>query len=220
MRKVDDLPFIVIVGEANQDWLAGFYKQFFILIFITLLLWLMAWQVLRHYQQLVEHERELEQLSITDKLTSLYNRHKLDDVLKIELKRSERFGHSLSVIMIDIDHFKSVNDTYGHQIGDEVLIEIAQLLKTHSRETDIVGRWGGEEFLIICTNTDTDGVKYLANVLREKIEQHNFPVKEKKTASFGVTSYIKNDSSHDFILRADEALYKAKESGRNRVEVG
>ncbi|OUR71842.1 hypothetical protein A9Q78_08480 [Methylophaga sp. 41_12_T18] len=220
VRKVDDLPFIVIVGEANQDWLAGLYKQFFISAFITLLLWLMAWQVLRHSQQLLAHERELEQLSITDKLTGLYNRHKLDDVLNIELKRSKRFGHSLSVIMIDLDHFKSVNDTYGHQIGDQVLIEVAQLLKTHSRETDIVGRWGGEEFLIICTNTNTDGVKYLANILREQIETHNFPIKERKTASFGVTSYIQDDNSHAFILRADEALYKAKDNGRNRVEIG
>ena len=160
---------------------------------------------------------ELEKLAITDKLTSLYNRNKLDMVLKNELHRTHRFKHPFSVILLDIDHFKDVNDTYGHQVGDQVLIEISKILQAYTRDTDIVGRWGGEEFLIILPESTINGTSKLAQNLRLKIEKHLFSQVKHTTASFGATQYQEGDCMEDLLCRADQALYKAKELGRNRV---
>lgn len=168
-------------------------------------------------QELEEKNKELEQLSITDRLTGLYNRRKLDEVMETEIHRAKRFKHLIGVIIVDVDHFKSVNDTHGHQAGDQVLIELAGILKEHTRETDTVGRWGGEEFLIICPETDLEGTAKLAELLRKKIKDYEFSVVKSKTASFGVTTYRSEDTIHAMINRADEALYLAKENGRNRV---
>ena len=121
-------------------------------------------------------------------------------------------------MIIDVDYFKKVNDTYGHQVGDTTLIEVANILKTNIRESDTVGRWGGEEFVIICPHTNLEGIKIVANIIRGKIEKHQFPVVGNKTASFGITIYQDNDNLETIISRADEALYNAKNNGRNRVE--
>lgn len=169
-------------------------------------------------KELEEKNKLLEELSLTDNLTKLYNRNKLDDVLVSELNRANRYSHySFGVMIIDIDYFKSVNDVYGHQIGDKVLIEISNILKTHTRKTDTVGRWGGEEFLVICSETDLEGILFVAENIREKIASYSFSCKEQKTASFGVSIYEKGDEVNELIKRADDALYKAKESGRNKV---
>lgn len=160
----------------------------------------------------------LEQLSITDQLTGLYNRVRLDDTIEREIIRANRYQTTFGVILADIDLFKSVNDTYGHQVGDDILVEIAKILKKYSREVDVVGRWGGEEFLIICPSTDADGILKLAEKLRASIEEHEFLIIKSKTASFGVTIYRKEDSSHGLIAKADKALYLAKDKGRNRIE--
>jgi diguanylate cyclase (GGDEF)-like protein len=149
----------------------------------------------------------------------LFNRVKLDVEFESELQRSMRFGQPFSIILIDIDHFKQVNDVHGHQIGDQILIDIAKILTVNTRETDTIGRWGGEEFLVICPQTDAAGVAKLAETLRRKMEQHVFPVIENKTASFGVTTYRPGDQQKDMVSRADAALYAAKRDGRNRVEV-
>ena len=119
--------------------------------------------------------------------------------------------------MLDIDHFKSVNDTYGHEVGDKTLIDLAKILKQHSRATDIVGRWGGEEFIIILPHTDLSAAIEYADMLRVKIEDFTFEVIDKITASFGVSSFIDEDTSKSIVKRADDALYDAKHSGRNRV---
>ena len=158
-------------------------------------------------------------LSTTDKLTQIYNRLKTDDILRMEIEITKRYGSNLSIIMVDIDHFKDVNDTYGHEIGDSVLKEFAMVLKNNIRETDFLGRWGGEEFLIICTGTGLEGAVKLANNLREKVEAFRYSVVSKQTASFGVGTFIKGEDSKAFFIRVDRALYKAKELGRNRVEI-
>ena len=162
--------------------------------------------------------KELARLSVTDKLTSLYNRHKTDEVLDRELHRSLRFDQPFSLILIDIDEFKKVNDTHGHHIGDQVLITIAKLLEKHTRETDVIGRWGGEEFIVICTQTDQAGAVKLAENLRQAMQREEIPVVHQTTASFGVATYQLNDQPKDIIARADAALYEAKRNGRNRVE--
>jgi diguanylate cyclase (GGDEF)-like protein len=162
--------------------------------------------------------KKLARLSVTDKLTGLYNRLKTDEVLDQELHRSQRFEQPFSVIMIDIDKFKQVNDRHGHHIGDHVLITIAKLLEANTRETDVIGRWGGEEFIVICTQTDQPGAVKLAENLRQTLQCQAIPVVNQKTASFGVATYQLNDQLADIIARADAALYEAKRKGRNRVE--
>jgi len=163
--------------------------------------------------------KELELLSSTDALTKMYNRMYIDNALDDEIKRCERYKSDFSIIMLDIDYFKNVNDNYGHQIGDTVLIEFSNILNNLTRETDIVGRWGGEEFLILCPQTDKPSVLRLAEKLRENIETYSFSIVNKKTASFGVATYIDKDNSDSIVERADKALYLSKKTGRNKVQV-
>ena len=165
----------------------------------------------------LEDISKLEQSAHTDFLTGLHNRKKMDALLMDLRHNFIRYNRSFSVIMLDIDYFKVVNDTYGHDVGDYVLQEIAKILKLHTREIDFVGRWGGEEFLIVCPETSMDGAYQLAENIRVAIENHNFNNIEKMTASFGVDSFRVNMNIEDVIKGADEALYKAKNSGRNRV---
>lgn len=162
-------------------------------------------------------KKEIEKLAITDKLTGLYNRAKLDELLEIEIERCRRFNHDMAFCILDIDCFKSINDNFGHQVGDKVLIEIADLLIQSTRKIDFVGRWGGEEFIIICPETGKNGAFIFLENLREKIETYKFPNVGKITASFGLTLLEKDDDSIKIVKRADEALYEAKKNGRNKV---
>jgi diguanylate cyclase (GGDEF)-like protein len=162
---------------------------------------------------------KLEKLSITDALTGLSNRAHINQVLEHELNSHLRYGKPCSLIMIDIDYFKAVNDTHGHQVGDSVLIEFAKLISEGTRVTDAVGRWGGEEFLIVCPVTDITAASALAEKLRKLIESHAFPVAGSKTGSFGVASFAPVEEIDAVIARADAALYRAKRNGRNKVEI-
>lgn len=175
--------------------------------------------VIKDITKLKELEEEIRKLSITDKLTQLYNRLKLDEILEREFLLSNRSKVHFSLIMVDIDYFKLVNDTFGHVVGDIVLLEFAQILKNNIRNTDVVGRWGGEEFLIILPQTEEDGSVLLAEKLRTLIEHYNFAKVGKITSSFGVASFKEDISVSSLVSRADNALYKAKDSGRNKVEV-
>ncbi|MBU3013964.1 diguanylate cyclase [Poseidonibacter lekithochrous] len=168
--------------------------------------------------QLREKNKQLKQLSITDKLTGLYNRIKLDTALDYAVEQFNRYNTIFGVIIVDIDFFKSVNDTYGHQVGDTILVEFSSLMKKYIRKTDFIGRWGGEEFMIVCSETSLENMLVLANKLREKIETYNFSIVKHKTASFGVSIYKKGETLDSMIARADQALYVAKDRGRNKVE--
>jgi diguanylate cyclase (GGDEF)-like protein len=139
-------------------------------------------------------------------------------VLEEEFHRHHRVGADLAVILIDIDFFKSVNDQHGHQVGDQVLIAMANVLRAGTRQVDVVGRWGGEEFLVVCRDTDLNGATMLAEKLRTLIATEHFPVVGSKTASFGVASLRADDTPHTLVSCADEALYRAKNAGRNRVK--
>ncbi len=161
---------------------------------------------------------ELEKASITDSLTGLFNRRRLDEAFAHELDRAQRYARPVSLIIADVDHFKSVNDIHGHQVGDEVLRAIAGLLRQGVRAVDIVGRWGGEEFLIICPDTDLEGALALAEKLRASIEEAPFPAIGASSSSFGVAQYRDGESFKDTVARADTALYRAKVNGRNRTE--
>lgn len=168
-------------------------------------------------KKLKEANKKLEEISITDKLTNIYNRRKIDEFLIKEIERSKRSSNVFSLIMIDIDYFKSVNDTYGHQAGDEVLCTISSIVKQNIREVDMFGRWGGEEFLIISPNTSGENtLKYIERI-RKKIQDYKFKDMKQQTASFGITVYKKTDSADTILKRVDTALYRAKNAGRNRV---
>ncbi|MGL1893026.1 MAG: transporter substrate-binding domain-containing protein [Spirochaetaceae bacterium] len=162
---------------------------------------------------------ELKRMALIDPLTLIYNRNKLNKVLEVELLKAKRHNHTMGIILIDIDLFKRVNDTYGHNIGDTTLKEFAGILKNRIREIDILGRWGGEEFLIICSSITEAGLLTLSENLRTKIESTFITDVRKITASIGITTYKDGDNHLDIISRADKALYKAKKNGRNRVEV-
>ncbi|QSZ40638.1 diguanylate cyclase [Sulfurimonas aquatica] len=165
----------------------------------------------------VTDKKLVEKLSITDHLTGLVNRLKLDDILKYEMSKFIRYGSSLSIILVDIDYFKRVNDNFGHLVGDQVLKEVSEILMLNKRETDTVGRWGGEEFLIILTKTDIEGARIRAQKIRLAIESHTFSVIGTKTVSLGIAELKLDDTESSFVERADNALYLAKERGRNRV---
>lgn len=166
----------------------------------------------------ISDKKMLEIVSVTDKLTQLFNRVKLDTEIMKLTENTKRKSDNFSVILIDIDHFKSVNDTYGHLVGDKVLQEAAKLLKENVRSSDIVGRWGGEEFLIVCPDSNLMSAKTLAEKLRKAIESFQFSEVGHKTASFGVSEYGGDESDDTLIKRVDEALYISKESGRNQVK--
>ncbi len=175
-------------------------------------------QVEERTGQLQEKNRELEQLAITDRLTGLCNRLKLDQVMATEFARSQRFESGFSLLLLDIDWFKQVNDHHGHQAGDQVLVEMAAILQANTRQFDVVGRWGGEEFLVVACGTTLDGATELAEKLRACVSGFGFTHVGSKTASFGLTSYRPGDTVAAMISRADQALYRAKANGRNRVE--
>lgn len=159
----------------------------------------------------------LEHISRTDHLTQINNRTILDEALITEMYKFERYGTPCSIIMIDVDHFKKINDSYGHLIGDKVLIEISRILTKMIRLSDILGRWGGEEFLIICPNTDLIGGRALAELLRKHIANHEFDETLHVTVSLGVSVFEKGTSAEGTVKNADQLLYKAKSEGRNRV---
>jgi diguanylate cyclase (GGDEF)-like protein len=167
----------------------------------------------------LEKEQEADRLlqkSITDSLTGLYNRLKANEVLDYEIERFKRYYHSLAIIMVDLDHFKKVNDEFGHQIGDKVLKGTAEILKKNTRKTDVVARWGGEEFIIICPDCDIKCAVSIAEKLRKCFEDYKFPTDRVQTSSFGVAEY-NGESKEDFIAKADDALYEAKRKSRNTV---
>ncbi len=165
----------------------------------------------------VKEKELLAKLAQTDSLTGIPNRLMLDKVLLESHRKAKKNQHAYGVLLLDIDYFKRVNDNYGHQIGDEVLREFSTLLSDHVRDPDIVGRWGGEEFLIICKGADNDILLDLAERLRKSIENHVFPKCTSLTTSIGIASYEDGDDIHNLLSRADKALYRAKSEGRNKI---
>jgi diguanylate cyclase (GGDEF)-like protein/PAS domain S-box-containing protein len=166
-----------------------------------------------------EMERQLREMAVTDPLTGLANRLHFEQALEDEMERSRRYASPLSLVMFDIDHFKAVNDTHGHEAGDDVLKGIATLAGERLRRSDRLARWGGEEFLILAPGVEARETAALAEKLRAAVADHDFGLGDPVTASFGVAELMREDSPKHLIRRADDALYAAKENGRNRVEI-
>ncbi|MEJ2684244.1 MAG: sensor domain-containing diguanylate cyclase [Candidatus Sulfobium sp.] len=164
-------------------------------------------------------ELELEKLATTDRLTQTYNRLKFEEIIRKEIEMARRYGHLLSLIILDIDHFKEVNDTYGHIAGDDVLKAVAGTARENIRETDSLVRWGGEEFIVIAPGTSLEGAAELAERIRKSVEDFDFGHLKTVRISLGVTQFREHDTENTLLRRADDAMYAAKNKGRNRVEV-
>lgn len=170
------------------------------------------------YEYIREHQaNQLKKIATVDTLTKAYNRLKITEILEHEVEMVKRYKIDLSLIMFDIDHFKGINDTYGHHVGDLVLQKIADVVRADTRVTDYFGRWGGEEFIIVLPQTNLAGTRIVANRIANSIENHEFDSIKKVTASFGLTEFREGDDINGLIKRADDALYKAKNSGRNMI---
>jgi diguanylate cyclase (GGDEF)-like protein/PAS domain S-box-containing protein len=160
--------------------------------------------------------QRLDRLANTDVLTGVYNRRKIDELFLIEYKRAKRYSRHLSALFLDIDHFKQINDTYGHNIGDEVLKKYSQLVQAHLRETDVFARWGGEEFIILLPETSSEKAMILAEHIRNSIATFDFAHVKNVTTSIGITPLKGKEQVNTFLKRLDQALYIAKEKGRNQ----
>lgn len=162
-------------------------------------------------------ELELQRLAVTDSLTSAWNRRQGEALFSADLSESRRYGPSLSMLVLDIDHFKEINDRYGHQAGDRVLIELTHRLRTHLRASDVLARWGGEEFAVLMRHCSLAEVLPLAEKLRALVADAPFPEVGSVTISIGVAELTPEDDLASWLDRADKAMYDAKTAGRNAV---
>lgn len=173
-----------------------------------------------HLEHLVqERTQELQRLANFDALTGIYNRRKFQELLENEIERAQRYHQPLSLVLLDIDHFKKINDEYGHSEGDRVLVSIAEILRNNLRQSDIYARWGGEEFIVLMSHTDLPTAQQVAEKLRQLLGAVNYGNNQLVSASFGVSSLQADEQSGLLTKRADDALYDAKHSGRNCVRV-
>ena len=213
--------------QVLNKWLSVDYHQaadyslfWQILIGVALILMVLVYryrQVHHHNRSLQDLNNQLEQISRHDHLTGLANRYALHQRFSTEMEVASQTRQVFSIILLDLDFFKTINDQYGHDAGDDTIKQFAELLKSMVRENDLVGRWGGEEFLILCPQTTSNGAVQLAEQLRSSIEQYKFVINQQITASFGLTEYRQDEKISDTIKRADDALYQAKNNGRNQI---
>lgn len=164
------------------------------------------------HQELLEKNRELQIVATTDSLTKLYNRRMITELLAQELVRTQRYKQTFSVILLDLDRFKDVNDVHGHNVGDRVLERTSRLLQAGVRSAERVGRWGGEEFLMILPLTGADDALLLAERLRARMEQYDFGLPAAVTMSLGIAEFAPGMSVDELVRRADTALYEAKKT--------
>lgn len=192
--------------ERNQ------VDEFIVTLFFVLVVYLPVF-TMRRWAESVNRLR----LANTDSLTEIFNRRSGWEILKFELSRASRHDRPLSIILFDIDHFKELNDQYGHLVGDRALIRVAKKVQEVTRKIDSIVRWGGEEFLIICVETSREDAYQLAERLRTEIESSPIYDNIRITASFGVARFQPTETLEALVKRADDNVYQAKTSGRNRV---
>ncbi len=212
----------VIGVDMDITYVNHILKQNTIQTLLSFLLFLVAIiPIIIAYRNIIEDKhkeyQEVSQKSITDPLTGIYNRYKLDNELQKYYENYQKNGISFALLMLDLDYFKDINDKYGHQEGDKVLKRFAQILKESTRQTDTVGRWGGEEFIIIYPNSDLDNALLLANKLHLALKECKDIQKYNLTVSIGLGLPKKELTLEQFIQNVDEALYKAKDLGRDQT---
>jgi diguanylate cyclase (GGDEF)-like protein len=174
-------------------------------------------KVQKRTNELQQLKDDFEKLATIDTLTQINNRYSLMNILSAEVNRAHRYNTPLSLIIYDIDFFKKVNDNYGHQVGDSVLISLSKIVKNNLREIDTIGRYGGEEFLLVLPNTNINDAKVLANRIREEVEKYSFKIVGTVTISLGLVEYQEKEKIDELFKRVDKLLYKSKNNGRNQV---
>lgn len=200
---------IKMVTDVQIDYTPAIWLGVVLVAVIVTSLWWM--------RRLNALNRRLQQLSVTDALTGLFNRTGLSASLPLDIERAQRYRRSLSVVLLDLDHFKRVNDEFGHLVGDQVLVEFAKLIQATVRQVDAIYRWGGEEFLIVCPETPPELVSNLTERILDGVRRHRFPTQRTMTVSAGIANLGAGDTMTSLLQRADEALYQAKTTGRDRV---
>jgi diguanylate cyclase (GGDEF)-like protein len=207
------LPNAVEAHRKNQAYLRVLEAGLLALVALMLLTLVLARPLLRAFRWTEEQASEAR----IDALTGLANRRALEEILSAEISRAQRFEHDLALVVLDLDRFKEINDSFGHAAGDVMLRAVSRLLTSLARQGDTVARWGGEEFVVVLPETDLPGAQRFAERLRRTIELHE--VGEMKTsASCGVATMLPEDSAEQLLGAADRALYQAKSNGRNRTE--
>jgi polar amino acid transport system substrate-binding protein len=203
--------YIAVTYEDKVDYRWVYWSGMIVFLIVSLFV----------YRQLEmgRYNKKLLKMATTDSLTKLPNRIKLDEKLFECFTYYQRTRRAFSIVMVDVDYFKRINDTYGHLAGDKVLEALASILRTTVRDTDTVGRWGGEEFMIICPDTDKAGASRLASKIQSVINEYDFGVVHSLACSFGIGEFREDDRVESAVSRADEALYKAKDLGRNKIIV-
>lgn len=226
--RLKDSPLVVVVTATLSDTLDSYFRQmlaiFVVLVLVTLGGAMFSARQVRALRAQERHAAELQRLATTDPLTGVFNRRQFFAAGLQEFLRTRRYGNTMSVLMLDIDHFKAVNDRWGHSAGDRVLLALAEIMSSLVRDQDCVGRLGGEEFAVILPETELSGALVSAERLRAAVEQAEMACPSdhgnvlRVTVSIGVAASTADDSSFEAVLaRADNRLYAAKESGRNRV---
>lgn len=217
------IPILVVSSEADQKKRVSFLRNgandFIIKPFDSDELIVRSSNLIQNsriFEQVKNQEKELTRLAMTDQLTGLYNRHSLFDIGPKYLSDAVRHKFSVSLLVIDLDHFKHINDTHGHNVGDIVLKKVGEALNDNCRDEDFVARFGGEEFVMLLTHCDIDSAASKAESLRKAVEDCR-PNELKITASIGVAALAKNDNFESLFEKADRAVYEAKETGRNKV---
>lgn len=216
-RLIPEFQWYLVVEQTETSDVAPVRKVFMgnivISAAITLLVLLISLYSVNRYQ------RRLENVAATDALTGLYNRHAFELIYDQAIHEAKRAKTPVSMVLLDIDDFKSINDNYGHVAGDQVIMHVASLLDNSLRDGDLLCRWGGEEYVILLKNTSLNAALGVAEKIRLGLITHNFPLDGKNiTGSFGVAEFVEGETLVQFFSRADQALYQAKSAGRNRVE--
>lgn len=224
----DDYPLVIITTTPEESVLApilqmrhtyqllAFAFSLFLLIFILII----RWQIQQQFHiaaEMKKQHKQLEYLSYHDQLTGLFNRYFIDQILPNEVLRADRYHEDLSLIILDLDHFKKINDTFGHPIGDQVLKATAEIAQKQIRESDTLARLGGEEFLILLPQTKLHGALLVAEKIRHAVEGQAHPIAGRITVSAGVAERLEKETFLQWYRRVDDALYHAKENGRNCV---
>jgi diguanylate cyclase (GGDEF)-like protein len=218
-KYIPELDLYLIVEAKLDDFIEDVRRTFYLNLAASLLITFIITTII--LIMIRGYNRKLEYMARNDTLTGLMNRSAFNETFNDFLHLSQRNGNPLSLIFFDVDNFKTINDTMGHQCGDDVLIRIAEILKSRLRHTDLIGRWGGEEFIIALIDTDREKAQLIGEMLRKAFEEDILlthltaaPV----TASFGVVTARSGDSIDTLLTRADSAMYRAKETGKNRID--
>ncbi|WP_321532316.1 sensor domain-containing diguanylate cyclase [uncultured Desulfuromonas sp.] len=226
LERVGDTSMVAAVSVKEDDVFADWRRHSLLMggfgLAVGGILFTLSILTVRSQQEQFRIQQQLQQQATTDPLTGIANRRYALEQAALEIKRNQRAETPFSVVMMDIDHFKKVNDTYGHHVGDQVLMEVAQTCRNHCRESDLVSRFGGEEFLILLPSTNLNGAQTHAEKIRQAIEALSFPTAEGNisvTASFGVSQWQAETKIDRVVSRADAALYQAKHDGRNCVRL-